>query len=65
MFLGISVENKSKNDTFENVLDTFAKNRAENEYMKFEEIYNQTHDWYFANISEKEVVPREITKEGL
>lgn len=65
MFLGISVENKSKNDAFENVLDTFAKNRAENEYMKFEEIYNQTHDWYFANISEKEVVPREVTKEGL
>lgn len=64
-FLGISDENKSKNDGFENLLDTYEKNRAENLYHDFNTRYDATHAWYFANVAGKENVPRETVQEAL
>lgn len=64
-FLGISDENKTKNDAFENLLDTYEKNRSENLYHEFNTKYEATHTWYFANVAGKQNVPKETVKEAL
>lgn len=55
-FLGVTDVNRSRNDAFEQLLDTSAKNQAENAFLDFNKKYETTYDWYYANIAGKSEV---------
>ncbi len=64
-FLGVSDENRNKNDAFEYLFNTNAKTKAEKSYYDFDVKYRETYDWYFANIANNTIVDPAVTKEAL
>lgn len=65
MFLGISDEHRSKNDSFEAYLDIYAKGKADTAFRSFDAKYLETYDWYYANVANRAEVNPTLTKEAL
>lgn len=65
MFLGISDENRSKNDSFEGYLDLYAKGNADTAFRNFDVKYLEMYDWYYANVANRAEVTPAVTKEAL
>ncbi len=65
MFLGISDENRSKNDSFEGYLDIYTKGNADTAFRTFDAKYLEMYDWYYANVANRAEVAPVLTKEAL
>jgi multidrug resistance efflux pump len=65
LFLGVTDENRNKNDAFENLFDANAKTKAEKSFHDFDAKYQETYDWYYANVANRSTVEPTVAKEAL
>lgn len=66
--LGVTAQNKAKNDNFETYLgakNTASKTQAESSFHAFNTKYETMYTWYYTNIVGKETISKETLHEGL
>lgn len=66
--IGVTEENRHKNDAFENYLgakDSSTMSRADTAFRAFNGSYEETYAWYYANVAGKTDVSFDVAKEAL